>query len=426
MELPDLASVRAFLRASCDADVVLDNLEVRYLQAGPGGPVRVLYEGIGRRGDLLRVAARRLGPVKGRRLEAAINERSAPSPAGFRQAAVYAAAWELLFQIFPADQHLTSLPVATDASAMAPILEDALRGHAREPRVREFAVQVVRYKPERKCLLRYDLAWNVDGPPSVVYARVGRQSRFERARHTLPRLWAAASGDAFTLPQPLGVVPSLCMELFGPVPGVVLFTLVQAEEFPALCRQVGVALNRFHALPVMLDDRWDVQAQAGRLAENADEFAWMLPEQRGRIAALARSLDDRLRSEPPVPSRPIHRDFHGDNVLVSGGRIAFLDFEDCAMGDPADDVGSNWAQLTWHVLKAGTRSAGPDAGRRAFLEGYLRDADPSIAGRLPLFGALHCFLYAHQCLRHPQDVDRFEDATAMLGVCEHVLEHGLA
>src|SRR5262249_1772149 len=115
MELPDLASVRAFLRASCDADVVLDDLEIRDLQAEPSGPVRVLYEGPGRGGELLRVAARRLGPAKGRRLEAAINVRCVPSPAGFRQAALYAPAWELLFQIFPADQRLTSLPVATDA-----------------------------------------------------------------------------------------------------------------------------------------------------------------------------------------------------------------------------------------------------------------------------------------------------------------------
>jgi Phosphotransferase enzyme family len=426
MDLPDLASVRAFLRASCDADVVLDHLEVRYLQAGPGGPVRALYEGPGRRGELLRVAARRLDPVKGRRLEAAINARYASSPTGFQHPATYSEAWELLFQVFPADLDLTSLPIATDASAMAPILEDALRGTAPDARVRDVGVQVVRYKPERKCLLRYDLEWSAGGRPSVVYARVGRQSRFERARDTLPRLWAAASGEDFALPQPLGVVPSLCMELFGPVPGVILFTLVQAEVFPALCHRVGVALNRFHALPVLLDDRWDVEAQAGRLAENADEFAWMLPGERGRIAALAQTLEDRLRSAPPAPLRPIHRDFNGDNVLADGGRIAFLDFEDCAMGDPADDVGSNWAQLAWHVLKAGARRAAADAGRRAFLEGYLRDAEPGIPDRLPLYGALHCFLYAHQCLRHPQDVDRYEDAMGMLAVCERVLEHGLA
>src|SRR5262249_55478438 len=151
-----------------------------------------------------------------------------------------------------------------------------------------------------------------------------------------------------------------------------------------------------------------------------------LPAERGRIAALARALDDRLRTAPTTPARPIHRDFHGDNVLVEGGRIAFLDFVDCAMGDPEDDVGSNWAQLTWHVLQAGARSAGPEAARRAFLEGYLEDAGAGIPARLPLYAALHCFLYAHQCLRHPQDAARHDDATAMLAACERVLEHGLA
>ena len=80
----------------------------------------------------------------------------------------------------------------------------------------------------------------------------------------------------------------------------------------------------------------------------------------------------RLRAAAPSPLRLIHRDFHGDNILVAGGRLALLDFEDCAMGEPADDVGSNWAQLTWHVHKAGARNAGPAAGRQAFLDGISR------------------------------------------------------
>jgi hypothetical protein len=95
------------------------------------------------------------------------------------------------------------------------------------------------------------------------------------------------------------------------------------------------------------------------------------------------------------------------------------------MGDAADDVGSNWAQLTWHVHKAGARSAGPNAARLAFLEGYLEHADAATASRVPLYSALHSFLYAHQCLRHLRDVARREDALAMLTVCERVLEEGL-
>ena len=47
------------------------------------------------------------------------------------------------------------------------------------------------------------------------------------------------------------------------------------------------------------------------------------------------------------------------------------------------------------------------------------------AARVPTYAAMHSFLYGYQCLRHPQDPARFEDAEAMLGVCEHVLEKGL-
>ena len=108
-------------------------------------------------------------------------------------------------------------------------------------------------------------------------------------------------------------------------------------------------------------------------------------------------------------------------MLVDGARLALVDLEDCAMGDPADDVGSNWAQLTWHTIKAGRTTPIPEAGRRAFLDAYLGRTDAETAARVPVHAAMHCFLYAYQCLRHPQDADRYDDAEAMLGACEDVL-----
>ena len=150
----------------------------------------------------------------------------------------------------------------------------------------------------------------------------------------------------------------------------------------------------------------------------------MLSSERGRITALARELSDRLRAATPSPPRLIHRDFHGDNILVGDRGLVLLDFEDCAMGEPADDVGSNWAQLTWHTRKAAT-SALPEAGRRAFLDAYLANADPATARCLPTYAAMHCFLYAHPCLRHPQDAGRYHNAAAMMAACEAVLEDGV-
>ena len=425
----DLANVRAFLRASCDDDVPLDQLEVSYVQAGPEGPVRVLYEGPGRNGGVLRLTARRVKAAKGPALETAINARCARPVAstGFVQTAFYAPALDLLFQVFPTDNRLPSLPVAVDGAAMAPVLESALAPHAAGSRLQSVTARVMRYKPERKCLLRYDLAWCDGAPaaaPRVVWARVARRAKFERTRSILPRVHPLSARLGFELPEPLGVVPDLAMELCGPVPGVVLFALVQRAEFPALCRGVGEGLCRLHALPVEVEEVLDVATQVVRLEENAVAFRWMLPAERERIAAVERELTARLRARAPSPRRLIHGDFHGDNVLVTDGRLVLLDFEDCAMGEPADDVGSNWAHLTWHVQKAAARSALPESGRRAFLEGYLKDADPSTAACLPTYAAMHCFLYAHQCLRHPLD-PRYDDARAMLTACENVLEQGL-
>ena len=150
-----------------------------------------------------------------------------------------------------------------------------------------------------------------------------------------------------------------------------------------------------------------------------------MPAERERIEVVKRELTARLRAVAPSPLRLIHRDFHGNNVLVADGRLVLLDFEDCAMGEPADDVGSNWAQLTWHEQRAREQRALPEAAKRAFLEGYLEAADPTTAACLPTYAAMHCFLYAHQCLRHPLEPARFDDARPMLAACEDVLEQGL-
>jgi len=316
------------------------------------------------------------------------------------------------------------------------VLEAALAERAAGARLTSVAVHVMRYKPERKCLLRYDLTWAPDGRalPRVVWARLSRRPKFERTQDNLPRLYAAAAGMGFDLPEPLGVAPDLAMEFFGPVPGVALFALTERHDFPLLCRRAGEGLRCFHALSVELDQVFDAAAQAARLSENAAEFAWTMPAEANRIATLEREITERVQaiSSPGSPGTPaasplglIHRDFHGDNILVSDGRLALLDFEDCAMGEAADDVGSNWAQLRWHAHRAPARSARLAAARRAFLDGYLDSADPSTVSRLPTYAAMHCFLYAHQCLRHPRDSARQDDAVAMLAACEHALDGDL-
>jgi len=428
--ISDLARVRAFLRPWCAAGVALDRLEVSHVTVGPDGPLRALYEGPGPDGEVLRLVARRVGTSEGQRLEAEINESSSGRrrSSGFVQPAIYAPDLELLFQVFPADRRLEALGRAADAAAMAPVLEEALAARTGGARLASVAARLVRYKPERKCLFRYELSWAGGAAPerpATIYAKVARRAKFERTHDILRRLRAAADGLDFELPEPLGTIPELCLELFSHLPGVHLFALVADAAFPALCARVGAGLHNLHSLPLSLGPHCDVGTQMARVGESTPEFAALLPAEGTRIRAIARELRNALAALPPPRPQLIHGDFHGDNILVDGTRIGLVDLEDCAMGDPADDVGSNWAQLTWHTIKAGAGTPIPNLGRRAFLEAYLARTDAGTAARLPAYFAMHCFLYAYQCLRHPQDPARYEDADAMLGAAEHVLAKGL-
>src|SRR5262249_13959538 len=207
---------------------------------------------------------------------------------------------DLLFQVFPSDDRLPSLATAVDAAAVRPSLESALAQHASGARLESVSARVMRYKPERKCLLRYALAWSDAAPagaPTLVWARTARRAKFERSWSNLSRIHPFGSGIGYALPDPLGVIADLSMELFGPVPGVALFTVVDRPDFPALCRRTGEYLRRFHALPVEMDEVFDVSEQLVRLEENAIEFGWMLPDERSRIEDAARSLAPRLRAE---------------------------------------------------------------------------------------------------------------------------------
>src|SRR5205823_7566812 len=122
--------------------------------------------------------------------------------------------------------------------------------------------------------------------------------------------------------------------------------LTPTEDCRALWERTGLGVAEFHALPMTFANERDTAAKVASIIASAAEFTWLLPAQRARIAALRRELVVRLEAIPASRLRPIHGDFHGDNVLVDGTRLALVDLEDCAMGDPADDVGSNWAQLT--------------------------------------------------------------------------------
>lgn len=295
------------------------------------------------------------------------------------------------------------------------------------------SVHVVRYKPERKCLLRYHMDWSrtagskISQHPSVVYGKLARRAKFSQTHDTLSRFAGLTTPFGWTLPRPLGVVPELGIEFFSRVPGVPLSELAEQAGFPELCHRVGLGLKEFHSLPIALDTEWGLPQKVARLSDNAEAFAALIPSAKKRIGSTRDEIVARLRALPPSPAHLAHCDFHADNVLVDGEKISLVDLEDCAMGDPDEDRGSMYAQLSSLAIRTPNREKAERLrrGRSAFLSGYL-DGHLLTDESLNAHAALHLLLYAHQCLRHPDVAGRHDHAEAMLSLCEEVLEKGFA
>ena len=430
---PISGQVRAFLRAACDGPVALDALEATYFQAGAGGPVaRPVRRSGTANGEVLRLAARRVDAAKGPRIEAAINARSPrPRPAtGFAQAALYAPDLDLLFQVFPIDDRLPSLPDRRRWIGDGRRPADGARRAGRAPRAwnRSPSTSCATSPNGSACALRPHVgAGEGERLPRVVWARVARRSKFARTSDILPRLRRGGRRSSGSSCRAAGRGPRPGHGALRPrFPAPSLFALVQRDDFPELCREAGAGAP---ALPCT--------AGAGRGGLRRGKRQWSawprtrpnspgccLPDaktDRRARSASRRSPACRTRSPP----RLIHRDFHGDNS-----------------SSPADASRSStsrtarWANPPTTSARTGRSSpgtcTGPGRGRPHRLRAARRSSR-AISTRptrrrtlhLPAYAAMHCFLYAHQCLRHPQDPGRHEDARVMLAACEDVLDRGL-
>ncbi len=406
-----------------------DGLRLVWLKHKRRSDLRMLFKGQSRVGPLaerpLYLFARTVPVVVGRQWTEQMNRefepaiRSHPVLRAFGCAAAYCEAYDLLVEVFPAHRQLPFLVQATDPEFLAGALPSWLGCNSPLARV---VPMVVQYKPERKCLLRYALDWSeaAAGPPQV-FAKVYRKA--ERVYRNFQKLHHAWCNPYLELPKPVGVVSELCLELSSALPGTQLSRLYAHPAFPDYCRQVGQGLARLHGASVALSVVRDRASELAALRTWSEAFARRLPSRGGFIRYAAAELRRRLLGAHAFPLRPVHGDFHVANLLVHGGRLALLDFENLSMGHPGIDVGSFFAQIKLLSLKSYRRASVLDHAVRAFWAGYLEASDSTWRAGLATYCALSCLWCAYfQCLLKPVKPGWLERAQALLQTCGQILD----
>lgn len=262
------------------------------------------------------------------------------------------AAWR-----FPTDPELPGLPHATDPHRALVVLDElGVPGFARGGGPAR--VRVRTFRPLRRAVIQ------VDADGRSAFLRVVRpvEAAGLHERHELLR----AAG--LPVPRSWGWTPT----------GIVALQALPGVPLHRQLRSGGPALSGSDLLRLLARLPDELCALPGRRswADDTEQYARVigetLPDQRSRAHDLAAVIAAGLTGLPH--DGPVHGDFHGGQLLVSGAQICgLLDLETAGPGRRADDVATLLAHLEARAAEGG---ADPHAERlRGLVAAWRRSAE---------------------------------------------------
>src|SRR5574341_557156 len=271
---------------------------------------------------------------------------------------------------------MPSLAAALDATeAQRQIASNRLARLAGERGfIRLRAIRVTRYKPERRCVIEYDVLVERQQTPVEEVTLIGkvRAKRFGMSGyHLLSAIWdagfAADSPDGISVPEPLGTIAKFRMWLQRKVPGSVATDLLADLGGPGattLARRIAETAHKLHRAGIATERRHTMADELRILRECLWRVMRAEPPLKGRIVRLLDKCERVGAATPNTDVCGIHRDFYADQIIVSGSRLYLIDFDLYCEGDPGLDVGNFLGHITEQSLRTlGDPSALSDVER---------------------------------------------------------------
>lgn len=276
--------------------------------------------------------------------------------------------------LFPSDLKLQGLGHAMQPDHNNDLLERLTRPAERERfRPHWGKWEMVRYKPERRCVLAgiYQPEEDEAGPRKF-YARFYAGEEGARASHW-HRYLTKAPMTGVRVARRLRYSNTYRVLTMRELSGTPLRRLIERRDgaLETAITATARALASWHRLP--LPD--SVPAAAETLAQAAEALAALLPRSAREISELTEAI---LSNRPSSISQAfLHGDFYFDQVLfVDDAPPGFLDLDNVSRGDAAGDVANFCAHLE-RLATSGTISA-TDAERwsASFVDAYESAGGP--------------------------------------------------
>ena len=296
--------------------------------------------------------------------------------------AAYIRELHAIVQLFPVDLALLGLSEAASGLAMTCRLQRELP-HRLGGELRGCKVELIRYKAQKRAVLRYRL----DGTEvQTVYGKLRKDGGSALAR----------SAEAFTragvpTPEMHAWFADLGMVVQAEGTGVRLRDLRHTAEYVKWMPSVAQTLKSVHEADVKGLPRYSQGDEAEELQDTADTIGRLVPHLAATVKNLAGRLSERLIAIDGEVSTT-HGSFHDDQVLVGDAGVTLIDVDDATLANPLSDVGHFLSYLS---------AEGAEEAHDRFLTSYL-STQSGVGGEHLLFEAVSLLRWATQPFRELQ------------------------
>jgi thiamine kinase-like enzyme len=237
-------------------------------------------------------------------------------------------------------------------------------------------IQVMRYKPNRRCLIEYEIEVKDSSNSNshdVIITLLGKAhskgpdfTTYNLVRDLWNSGFDASSTDLVSVPQPIGIIPEFHMWFQRKVQGLPVIDLLTRREKNDddnssncnglnLAARIAEAVHKIHQRGIKpVVRKHTISDELKILDERLLQVAEENPHRRLKIKNVLDACHD-LALYIPSPEKTavtsIHRDFYHDQVIVDGNRFYLTDFDNYCMGDPALDIGNFKAHLEEYALR---------------------------------------------------------------------------
>lgn len=315
---------------------------------------------------------------------------------------------------------------ATESRHMQPIIAALIKPQpATDCAARLVSSTVVRHKPGRRCIVRYDLDANGGDSSVVRHTLLGkiRARGLDRRTYKLTRhLWrngfGADSTDGVQVPEPVGAIPELKMWLQRYIHAATLGDQLDSPDAEIFCNRTGAALHKLHATGPR-PRRQHGMVDEIRILNNAlSEVKRDLPCLAPRIRQIQLSCERLAGTIDDYIPTPIHRDFYSNQILINKRGVWLLDLDLYTLGDPAVDTGNFVAHLQETSLRRFGHCHGYANLERAFLRGYRDKSGQELSFSVQTYVTLALARHIAISRRIPS---RRKYTQAVINVCERRL-----